>query len=108
MPRTYRFNKLVAVDLVEIPWKREGNPDLLVNYLNVIDHGTNFQILLRVGDGFSKTAEDVWSAFQKGWIRYFGEPEILISDEGNEFEGDFAAKLEQAGVFHHMSDAESP
>ena len=58
MPRTYRFNKLVAVDIVEVPWSKDGAPAIMINFLNIVDHGTNLQAMIKVGDGFSKSSAD--------------------------------------------------
>ena len=50
----------------------------------------------------------VWQAFEACWIRYFGPPELLISDGGPEFFEHFERALEHHGTFHHFSDANSP
>eukprot|EP00974_Lingulodinium_polyedra_P039158 3752154-Lingulodinium_polyedra.AAC.1 len=50
----------------------------------------------------------VWAVFLRSWVRYFGPPEVLISDGGPEFAGTFERCVEQSGCFHHVCDGESP
>ena len=42
MPRTYHFNRVVAVDLFFVDGK-----DGQIIILNILAHGTGFQVLLR-------------------------------------------------------------
>ncbi len=70
-----------------------------MNYLNLVDHGTNFQLLVRIGDGFTKSSTAVKEAYGNGWVKDFGPPEVLLCDEGLEFEGEFAAAVEHQGTF---------
>ena len=62
-----------------------------VPFLNIVDHGTGFQMTSIVHNkhhevtGGTPTSADVWRTFQTTWLRYFFEPEITITDQGNEF-----------------------
>ena len=44
----------------------------------------------------------------KHWLGYFGPPEVLLSDQGSEFKGDFEAMAEKWGIAQAMCDADSP
>ena len=69
LPRTFRFNKIVAVDLFFL--------EALVSsfaILNMIDHGTSYQVCEIVGPSGSHTAARTWQAFERTWLRYFGPP----------------------------------
>ena len=95
---------MVAVDLFFLTL---GNDTY--TYLNVIDHGTNLQQCALVDhDGKQSSAQAVWQCFSDIWIRAFGAPEILLSDGGPEFDGEFSRRFEQLGVLQHVCDAESP
>ena len=48
-----------------------------------------------------------WITYKKTWLRYFGPPEILITDGGSEFKGDFGRRLEQSATFQSVTDAEA-
>ena len=100
MPRTYHFNRLVAVDLFYIGF--HGNS---VPVLNILDHGTGYQLCELLP---GQSAAQAWRAFERCWLRYFGPPEILLCDGGGEFEEAFARACEHHGVFIHVCDANSP
>jgi IS30 family transposase len=100
LPRTFRFNHIVGVDLFYLEFQGTTCP-----YLNIVDHGSNLQVVSRVG---SATAAAVWSEFLRSWVRPLGAPHLLISDGGSEFGARFARGLEQWGVCHHVCDADSP
>ena len=69
------MNHVVGVDLVilknlrgeEVPW------------INCVCWGSSFQL---VGPSKDKTAEEVWAAFVRVWVRIFGMPEVLVCDPG--------------------------
>ena len=54
------------------------------------------------------TAAMVWSTFQRSWRRYFGTPDVMITDGGPEFRGDFAQSGEYAGILQVVVDADAP
>eukprot|EP00959_Pyramimonas_sp_CCMP1952_P391609 8206525-Pyramimonas_sp.AAC.1 len=100
LPRTYRFNKLVAADLCYINALVESLP-----ILNLIDHGSNLQVCVLLK---AATAAEVWGAFLRHWVRPLGIPDTVMTDGGAEFEGMFSRGLEHQGTYQHVCDAESP
>lgn len=46
--------------------------------LNIVDHGANFQTAVRLRD---HTASEVSRAFTTGWVRIFGNPEVVLTTE---------------------------
>jgi len=76
VPKTYRFNHVVGLDLLEIP-NTTGGKDY---WLNCICWGTSFQLVGKVGGDERKTAENVYNTFVKTWARIFGMPEVVVVD----------------------------
>ena len=102
MPKTYRFNHVVGVDLVELKnltGKREF-------WLNVICWGTVFQLVGRVGE--FKTPEAVWACFVHTWVRIFGMPEIIVCDPGTEFQSYFTEQVGSRGIAFFPTDSRAP
>ena len=72
VPKTYRFNHVVGIDLVSKDF--EG---VEYYWLNVVCWGTGYQMVYLVqGDG-TKTPKNVWETLVDSWIRIFGMPEML-------------------------------
>ena len=86
VPRTYRFNHVVGIDLIIIK-NLEGKKEF---WLNISCWGTNYQMVRRVQGDNSKTGENVWHTFADAWLRIFGHPEVVVCDPGSEFGGYFA------------------
>ena len=86
MPRTFQFNHVVALDTVFIQFQGTSYP-----YLNMVDHGSNLQVCVRMGE-FS--AAGAWRAFSTHWLQPFGAPHVVLTDGGSEFEERLAAGLE--------------
>ena len=85
MPKTYRFNHVVGIDLVSKVFD-----DVEYYWLNVVCWGTGYQMVYLVqGDG-SKTPKNVWETLVDSWIRIFGMPEMVVMDPGTEFKAYFA------------------
>jgi len=104
VPRTYQFNKILGADTFKITMN-----GVVYNYLNLVCHGTNFQLVVPVGpEGRDHSALEVWKAYKRSWVKYFGPPEMLIVDGGTEFRGDFERRLEQSGTYQWVCDADSP
>ena len=103
VPRSYRFNHVVGVDLIELP-DIEGNKQY---WLNSICWGVTQQQVSPVLGG-NKTAENVWHTFVEQWLRVYGLPDVVICDPGGEFEGHFAEQLQSYGVTLLPTDARSP
>eukprot|EP00974_Lingulodinium_polyedra_P042755 4104195-Lingulodinium_polyedra.AAC.1 len=58
--------------------------------------------------GVQQDAAAVWGAYARHWLRVFGPPEIIITDGGPEFAGEFEQKVEQSASFQHVIDADAP
>ena len=104
VPRTYRFNHVVGVDLVDI----KGMDNQRYFWLNVHCWGSAFQLVgVLQGDG-RKTPENTWNTFVRTWARIFGFPDVLVCDPGGEFEGYFAEMANSNGICILPTDARSP
>ena len=103
IPRTYEFNRIVALDVFYIPLRGQSLP-----VLNMICHGTNFQVAPLMRQDGTFMASGVWSTFQRSWWKYFGTPDVRITDSGPEFRGDFAQSGEYAGILQVVVDADAP
>ena len=103
IPRTYEFNRIIALDVFYISLRGQSLP-----VLNIICHGTNFQVAALMRQDGTPTAAMVWSTFQRSWRRYFGTPDVMITDGGPEFRGDFAQSGEYAGILQVVVDADAP
>ena len=102
LPKTFRFNMTVGVDLFEIE-NHEGNK---VWMCNMICWGTLYQICVPIPD---KTALTVAKCMAEHWIRYFGPPTVVISDQGREFVGQqFKEFCGGNGILLHVTDVRAP
>ena len=109
-PRTFEFNRVVGVDTFFVKWKGKNIP-----FLNVVDHGTNWQMVTMVrpvggGEptGGNPTSNETWHHFLKSWVRPFGVPQVVLSDGGMEFRDRYERGLEQLGTLQTVTDQESP
>ena len=57
IPRTYEFNRIIALDVFYIPLRGQSLP-----ILNIICHGTNFQVAALMRQDGTPTAAMVWSS----------------------------------------------
>ena len=53
-------------------------------------------------------SRDVWQAYMRGWVRYFGHPAATFSDNGMEFGHHMTRGLELAGVLQRTSNTYAP
>ena len=111
-PRTFEFNRILGIDTFFVKWQGKSLP-----FLNMVDHGSNWQVVVLVrpvaGDhaepsGGNPSAEETWLHFLRHWVRPHGTPDVVISDGGMEFRGRFERGLEQYGVLQNVTDQESP
>ena len=105
VPRTYRFNHIVGVDLVEVKCPLDNQ-----NYfwINIVCWGTQYQqVKCLLNDG-RKTAENVFQTYTDAWTRIFGPPEVLVCDPGTEFQGYFADNVNGSGTVIFPTDARAP
>ena len=102
IPRTFRFNQILAVDTVNLPV-----PFLqtTVPFLNMVDHGSNLQVMTLLR---GRSARDAWEAIAKSWLRPFGAPYVILCDGGPEFQDEFSDGAERIGALLHVVGAQSP
>ena len=103
VPRTYRFNHVVGIDLVEV--KYDGVP---YYWLNAICWGTGLQLVYPLVSDGHKTPEIVWETFVDSWSRVFGMPEIVVMDPGTEFRAHFAEMCTGNGTIVLPTDPRAP
>ena len=106
-PKTFAFNKILCVDFLFIQFKEQRVP-----ILNMICAGTSYQIAVRApmstAHGGTPTSTTAWKLFVESWQRYFGLPQLIICDSGNEFKGAFERGRELCGVLQHVILPECP
>ena len=71
-----------------------------------MDHGTNYQVLMFLGE--RPTSLSVRRAFVKCWVKTLGAPDIIITDPGTEFDGEFQRLVEQLGCLRDATNPECP
>lgn len=73
--------------------------------LNMVCGGTSYQVAVRgpvtTTHGGAPSSSATWRLFVETWQRYYGLPQMIICDSGNEFKGDFERGLELCGVLQH-------
>ena len=75
MPRTFRFNETLGVDLFEV----ESPDGSKIIFCNIVFWGTLYQLCIPILD---KTAATVAKCIAERWIQYFGPPMLIIADQG--------------------------
>eukprot|EP00913_Durusdinium_trenchii_P008595 g8070.t1 len=107
LPRTFAFNRVLCVDYLYVKFKGTQVP-----ILNMVDAGTSFQIAVRAPEGGTRggtpSSSSTWRLFVQTWMRYFGAPQMLICDAGNEFKANFERGLELCGILQHVILPECP
>ena len=103
MPKTYRFNHVVGIDLVEKKFNGQA-----YFWLNAICWGTGLQMVYPlVGDG-TKEPKIVWETFVDSWQRIFGMPEMIVMDPGTELKAHFAEQCNGHGGIVLPTDPRAP
>ena len=68
--------------------------------------GTGYQMAEPIKDKQSSTVRE---AFARCWIKHYGAPELLVTDQGPEFlGGEFTKYIAEQGCVHHTIDSQSP
>ena len=97
MPMAKKFNEVVAMDLGEVEGRK---------FLMMIDLGTKYCQAEWLKDKRSETVAD---KFIKVWVRVFGVPNKILSDNGGEFEGEEMKRaMENLGIKKLNTAAYSP
>ena len=102
VPRHFETCKTVGVDVVYMP---SQDPNKNIPVLNVVDWASCYQTLEPLESTSSKA---VWLAFQRSWCRTFGSPQIIVMDQGTEFQKDFTERASQAGSLIRTIGARAP
>ena len=108
LPKTYSFNKILCLDHFFLKWQDQN-----IAVLNMVDLGTGYQIAVRspIAEGThggAPSSQTTWRQLITTWFRYFGTPQLIVCDAGNEFKGHFERSLENYGIFQHVIHPESP
>ena len=99
LPRTLKFNQVVGVDLVEF-----NDLGLELTMTNMVCWGTGYQMMAIIPDKRSISARDI---FSKEWVRHYGWPELVVTDQGPEFTGkEFSHYLGEAGCLITHTDVQ--
>ena len=102
IPRHYTPGRTVGVDVVYFPGVA---PNETLPVLNIVDWGSCYQMLEPLD---KVAAEEVWNRFMKSWGRTFGIPEVVVVDQGREFLGAFATRINEAGAVVKTIGARAP
>ena len=99
--RTTIFGKELHCDLKYI----HDYKNQLFVALSVVDAATSFHmaVLLR-----SRAAHHVARKLARHWCSLHGSPELLVIDQGGEFDGEFVGWLEAHGIHSKTTGAKSP
>ena len=108
LPRTFAFNKVVSIDFLYVHYQ-----GLKIPVFNMVCVGTSYQVAVRApvpegSQGGTPTSALTWKLFAETWLRYFGAPQVVICDAGNEFKALFERNLELTGCYQHVIHPESP
>eukprot|EP00971_Amphidinium_carterae_P047379 933651-Amphidinium_carterae.2 len=104
LPRTYSFNKLLAMDCFFLRLHLDDAAQE-IPVLSMLCQGTNWHVCVMLE---RCNARSVWAAYTEYWVRAYGVPEAILTDGGSEFAEVFSAGLERQSVLQMMSDPESP
>ena len=96
------FNSVVGVDVFHIQGIGNGQNHVL----SILDWGPLFHVCVLVKE---VTAKRIRKAYRRYWLRVFGPPARLVSDQGKEFTGaEMSERLETDGTHHEVTPTESP
>ena len=103
MPLASYPMQIVGADLIgPLPQSSKGNRYILT----MIDHCSGWAEAYPLPD---KTSKSVWTVFATDFLPRYGEPEILITDNGKEFTArDWELYLAQLGVKHNVTTPVHP
>jgi len=104
VPKSYRFNHVVGLDLLE----KRNHERIKHFYLNCLCWGTSLQQVKRLKGDNRKTAENVWNTFTDTWVRVYGCPDVIVLDPGCEFYAYFTEQAQARGITILPIDRESP
>eukprot|EP00971_Amphidinium_carterae_P348257 6490405-Amphidinium_carterae.1 len=105
LPRAYDFCVVVGIDVIHVAIGDHASK----SYLNVVDWGTRFVQAVRLECPHdAPTSRACLQAYMVGWAKIFGHPEVIITDQGNEFRDVFAEALTAEGVFLVTINARAP
>eukprot|EP00971_Amphidinium_carterae_P145961 2893124-Amphidinium_carterae.2 len=97
------FNQMVGADLFFLTGP---SPDEKTIVLSMICWGTLYQTCTIIK---SKSAKDVRRAYVDSWLKHFGPPRRLITDQGTEFTAaEFTERVENDGTQHELTAVDTP
>ena len=102
LPRTFRLNEILGVDLFEIE-SLEGSK---IVFCNMVCWGTLYQLCIPITD---KTVGMVAKCTAERWIQYFGPPMLILADQRKEFVGTQFKEFTNANsILLHIIDVRAP
>ncbi|CAK9081299.1 unnamed protein product [Durusdinium trenchii] len=96
--RPYGFNKTLHID-VKYLWDARGKRYAA---LSILDLGTCKHDAHMIK---TRRSDYVASKFLRKWIQPYGSPELIVHDQGGEFEGAFVGLLEQFSISSKVTGA---
>ena len=102
IPRTYQPGRVLGADLIFLP---EVGGERLFPALSLVDWGSNYQMVERVGD---KQPSTIWQTLWSTWGRTFGLPEVLVVDAGREFSSKLMQLAAAKGIVTQSVAARAP
>ena len=102
VPKCYTPGIAMSMDIFYIP---DALNVKSIPVLNMIDLGTNYQVIEPLID---KDPITIWRAFWSTWARTFGVPQYLSIDDGREFRGHFMKLCASAGIVTFRAASRAP
>ena len=97
------FNSVVGLDVFHVQGVQDGTQ---MHVLNMLDWGTLYQVCVPIKD---VSARRVRKAYRRYWLRVFGVPDRVVTDQGSEFVGaEMSERIESDGSYHELTPSESP
>ena len=100
MPQPKSFNDTIQADVFYL---KPG--DRKFSILSIVDVGTKFMAASLV---LEETSESYSKALEKVWLRHFGPPRVLVTDEGRPWlGGTFETWTSAVGIDHQVAPGEA-
>ena len=102
LPKCYRFNQVCGIDTIEVRksvGSRKPNSNISRHLLwDAIPQGSTQDM----------TATETFSTLRQFWLKHFDAMEVLIMDQGREFDADFQHLCQSRDILPVVTDLETP
>ena len=68
----------------------------------MIRWGVKLAVIVKTSTNVHPDAESTWKGFNGAWLRPYSPMEVVVTDEGSEFQGVFEQKVEGMSVFQQV------